>query len=158
MLLCPPVIIYFIMSTVYNPPGKLIGQVGCQFASLLLMFNVVCFQSRSFFMAMFRYLCIVHNERLSGMAIKVTQLVWNELVTERADFFQLEPSSSFQLLLEPSLSFSKNCQAFFQAAKFFSSSFFVLIFFKLFIRNWGLFKQLKHGCSGPKSQYFWKSW
>ena len=75
LLVCPSVIGFFIISTYSHAPGNLIGTVGCEFTSFLMSFHTVYFQFRTFFTAFFKYICIVHNEQLSIMSMRVTQFV-----------------------------------------------------------------------------------
>ena len=57
-------VIYEIVSQL--PLGYYIGDIGCITYDLSLNFNVGFVQSQSFFMALYRYLCIVHCEFLDN--------------------------------------------------------------------------------------------
>lgn len=74
ILVGPFVIGHLIITSAYNAPEELYGETGCYFATFLTSFSVVFFQFRSFFNALFRYLCIVHNGQLTGIGSKVSQL------------------------------------------------------------------------------------
>jgi hypothetical protein len=45
------------------------GKVFCYYGYFNIMFNVSYWQLQSFFVALFRYLCIVHNESLASIGI-----------------------------------------------------------------------------------------
>ena len=75
LLVCPAVTASFILATVSNPAGDTIRKAGCHVVNFLQMFNVMYFPCRSFFTALFRYLCIVHNTRFSGFGYKVKEFM-----------------------------------------------------------------------------------
>ena len=45
-----------------NPLGYYIGEIGCNAYDMILNSDVGFIQSQSFFMALYRYLCIIHSE------------------------------------------------------------------------------------------------
>ena len=69
-MLVPPVILYFSLYIWTHDTSQFIGGVGCYVA--MFWFNI-CFsldRSHSFFTNMFRYICIVPNERLKKYNIQ----------------------------------------------------------------------------------------
>ena len=61
---------YFFSGTVLPLPLKeYIGLVGCDITDLIMNFNVGFLQSQSFFMALYRYLCIIHCDFFDGIGI-----------------------------------------------------------------------------------------
>ena len=63
---------YYFSDTISPFPLKeFIGKIGCDTTDMIMNFNVGFVQSQSFFMALYRYLCIIHcdffdNHNISG--------------------------------------------------------------------------------------------
>ena len=73
---------YFFSGTVLPLPLKeYIGILGCDITDLIMNFNVGFLQSQSFFMALYRYLCIIHcdffdGHEISGKVSTLVRVIW----------------------------------------------------------------------------------
>ena len=62
--------LYYFSDTVSPFPLKeYIGQIGCDATDMIMNFSVGFVQSQSFFMALYRYLCIIHCDFFDGYNI-----------------------------------------------------------------------------------------
>ena len=56
--------VYSIVAVNHYPMKDIVGEVGCHFFEFVEVFGVISFQSVSFYTSLFRYMCIVHPDRM----------------------------------------------------------------------------------------------
>ena len=69
-ILTPILLVYFIFSIWNENPGQYIGQYGCFGIYYLLFFNGIMERSHSFFINLFRYVCIVQSDMMKKFNIQ----------------------------------------------------------------------------------------
>ena len=65
----PPLLFYLILGIWMGNPSKYISEIGCDIFSIILQFNFLLDRSTSFFINLFRYICIVHDDFLKNFNI-----------------------------------------------------------------------------------------
>ena len=61
----PPLLFYLILGIWMGNPSKYISEIGCDIFSIILQFNFLLDRSTSFFINLFRYICILHDAQLN---------------------------------------------------------------------------------------------
>ena len=69
-ILTPLILGYFLFAVWNQYPGQYIGKYGCFGIYYLLIFNSIMERSHSFFINLFRYICIVHGDILKKFSIQ----------------------------------------------------------------------------------------
>jgi hypothetical protein len=69
ILSLPPFMVYLSIRAFYYPMIDLIGAPLCYYFHIVEGYLMILFQIHSFFIALFRYICIIHNERLFKLGI-----------------------------------------------------------------------------------------
>ena len=69
-ILTPILLVYFIFSIWNENPGQYIGQYGCFGIYYFLFFNGIMERSHSFFINLFRYVCIVQSDMMKKFNIQ----------------------------------------------------------------------------------------
>ena len=65
----PPLLLYLILGIWMGNPSKYISGIGCHIFSIILQYNFLLDRSTSFFINLFRYVCIVHDDFLKNFNI-----------------------------------------------------------------------------------------
>ena len=65
----PPLLFYIILLIWMGNPSKYISEIGCHVFSIILQCNCLLDRSTSFFINLFRYVCIVHDDFLKNFNI-----------------------------------------------------------------------------------------
>ena len=65
----PPLLFYLILGIWMGNPSQYISEIGCHIFSIILQYNFLLDRQTSFFINLFRYICIVHDGILKNFNI-----------------------------------------------------------------------------------------
>ena len=94
-------LVFLGLKTIHYPMKDLVGGRFCHFFSFLEPYGAFVGQFHSFFMTVFRYVCLFHSEKMlrHNISPKVTPLLWKYnnfcqiLVSERQTIYEYSNSS-----------------------------------------------------------------